>query len=194
MWNTPLGVTLALPWSRAINHKNHEALKAWMHYKVVNGRLWPEYGYYRIIYKRHMKWSVSKGLYYLLHGEISESKTSIYWFTSSLSKSIKVKLKPLEPTLTQILCFNTGSHHPLFLYFIKFLQNLVIKTEFQEKEVSVLWGVYWTNIVCHLLASATRFKYCLIGAIQTFTVISETSAVTPFQIIFTFVTSLYFCL
>lgn len=150
-------------------------------------------GYCRIIYKWHMKWSVSKGLYYLLHGEISEAKTSIYWLTFSLSKSIKVKLKPVEPTLTQILHFNTGSHHVLILHFIKFLQSLLVKSEFQEKEMSSFWGVSRTNTICHLLASATRLKYCLIAAVQMFTVVSVTSAVAPFQIIFTLVTSLYFC-
>lgn len=134
-----------------------------------------------------MKWSVSKGLYCLLHREISEAKTSIYLFISSPSKSIKVKLKPVEPTLSQILCFNTGSHHLLLLYFIKYLQSL-------EKEVSILWGVYRTNFICHVLASATRFKYSLVAAVEMFTVLSTTSALAPFQIIFTLVTSLYFYL
>lgn len=150
-------------------------------------------GYCKIIYKWHVKWPVSKVLFYLLHGEVTDVKTSIYWFTYSLSKSIKVKLKPVEPTLTQILHFNTGSDHLQLLYFIKFLQSLVVKSEFQEKEMSSLWGVSRTNTICHLLASATRFKYCLIGAVQMFTVVSVTSAVAPFQIIFTVITSLYFC-
>lgn len=78
-----------------------------------------------------VKQSVSKGMYYLLHGEISEAKTSIYWFTSSPSKSIKVKLKSVESTPAEILCFNTGSHHLLLLYLIVFLQSLEVKTEFQ---------------------------------------------------------------
>lgn len=160
---------------------------------MVNGRLWPRYGYRSIIYKWHVKWSVSKGLYYLLHGEISEAKTGIYLFASSPSKSSKVKLKPVKSTLTQILCFNTGSHQLLLLYCIKFLQSLVVRTEFLENEVSSLWGVYKTSIICNLLASATRFKYYLIASLQMFTVVSVTFAVAPFQIIFTLVISLHFC-
>lgn len=49
-----------------------------------------------------MKKSPTKGLYYLLHEELFKAKTTIYWFISSPPKSDSVKLKPVEPTLTQI--------------------------------------------------------------------------------------------
>lgn len=51
-----------------------------------------------------MKKSATKGLHYLLHEELFEAKTTISWFISNPSKSVTVKLKPVEPSLTQIKC------------------------------------------------------------------------------------------
>lgn len=55
-----------------------------MCYEKINGRLLPEYGYYRIVYIQHVKKSAIKSLYYILDKEIFEPQTTVYSFTSTV--------------------------------------------------------------------------------------------------------------